>query len=119
MRLIIDYRNLNKVTTKAHNLRPKITDILSSLNGKKIFSKFYLNQEFPQIKIKKEDIHKTGFRILDKTYAFKRMPFGLTNAPYTFQSAVNKVLYNLRNTHSYIDDILVASEDMKTHIGDL
>ncbi|KAG0420263.1 Transposon Tf2-9 polyprotein, partial [Dictyocoela roeselum] len=119
LRLIIDYRNLNKVTVKAHNLRPKITDILSSLNGKKVFTKLDLNQGFYQIRIKKEDIPKTGFRVLEKTYVFKRMPFGLTNAPYTFQKALGKILHDLPNTYSYIDDILIASDDIKTHISDL
>ncbi|KAG0434667.1 Retrovirus-related Pol polyprotein from transposon 17.6 [Dictyocoela muelleri] len=47
------------------------------------------------------------------------MPFGLTNAPYTFQIALRKILYDLPNTYSYIDDILITSEDITTHIIDL
>ncbi|KAG0438392.1 Retrovirus-related Pol polyprotein from transposon [Dictyocoela muelleri] len=119
LRLIIDYRNLNNITIKAHNLRPKITDIFSGLKGKKVFSKIDLSQGFYQIKIREEDLYKTGFRVLGKTYVFKRMPFGLSNAPYTFQTALGKVIDDLLNTYSYIDDILVASDDLKSHIEDL
>ncbi|KAG0440265.1 Retrovirus-related Pol polyprotein from transposon opus [Dictyocoela muelleri] len=118
LRLIIDYRNLNSVTVKAHNLRPKITDILSSLHGKTVFTKLDLNQGFYQIRIKEDDVYKTGFSVLVKTYVFKRMPFGLTNAPYTFQVALGKILNDLPNTFSYIDDILIASDDIKAHYSD-
>ncbi|KAG0428779.1 Retrovirus-related Pol polyprotein from transposon opus [Dictyocoela muelleri] len=83
IRLIVDYRNLNKVTVKAHNYRPKISGIFNKLHGCKYFSKIDLNKGFYQIKIKENDIEKVGFRILGKTYAFTRMTFGLTNAPFS------------------------------------
>ncbi|KAG0438898.1 Retrovirus-related Pol polyprotein from transposon [Dictyocoela muelleri] len=119
LRLIVDYRNLNKVTTKAHNFRPKIMDILYSLNGCKYFSKIDLNQGFYQIKISKNDQEKTGFRVLGNTYVFRRMPFGLTNAPFTFQLALSKIIQKLPNTYFYIDDILIASKEFDTHLLDV
>ncbi|KAG0436159.1 Retrovirus-related Pol polyprotein from transposon opus [Dictyocoela muelleri] len=61
LRLIVDYRNLNKVTIKAHNYRPKIMDVLNKLKGFNYFSKIDLNQGFYQINIKEKDILKTGF----------------------------------------------------------
>lgn len=78
LRLVIEYINLNKVTIKAHNLRPKITDILSALKGKKFFSKLDLNQGFYQIKINEENIIKRGLRVLVNPDVFQRMLFGLT-----------------------------------------
>ncbi|KAG0442543.1 Retrovirus-related Pol polyprotein from transposon [Dictyocoela muelleri] len=119
LRLIVDYRNLNKVTVKAHNYRPKIMDILNKLKGCKYFSKIDLNQGFYQINIKDEDISKTGFRVLGKTYVFKRMPFGLTNAPFTFQSALSKIICDILNVYFYIDDILIASNTFETHVNDI
>ncbi|KAG0441568.1 Retrovirus-related Pol polyprotein from transposon 17.6 [Dictyocoela muelleri] len=44
------------------------------------------------------------------------MPFGLTNAPYTFQICIGKILQNLPNTYAYLNDILIASPDMNTHV---
>ncbi|KAG0436021.1 Transposon Tf2-6 polyprotein [Dictyocoela muelleri] len=119
LRMIIDYRKLNSITIKEHNFRPKLMDIFYSLNNKKIFSKIDLNQGFYQVKIRDEDIPKTGFRVFGTTYAFKRMPFGLTNAPYTFQKAINKILTGLKNVYCFIDDILIASPDSESHKVDV
>ncbi|KAG0442387.1 Retrovirus-related Pol polyprotein from transposon 17.6 [Dictyocoela muelleri] len=110
LRLIFDYRKLNKVTVKAHSYRPKIMDILNKLKGCNYFSKNDLNQGFYQIDIKYDDILKTELRVLVKTYVFKRMPFGLTNAPFTFQLALSKIIRDIPNVYFYIDDILIASD---------
>ncbi|KAG0430391.1 Retrovirus-related Pol polyprotein from transposon opus [Dictyocoela muelleri] len=74
---------------------------------------------FYQIKIKEDDVYKTSFRVLSSTYVFKRMPFGLTIAYYTFKVALGNILNDLSNTFSNIDDILIASEDIKAHYSDL
>ncbi|KAG0440975.1 Retrovirus-related Pol polyprotein from transposon 17.6 [Dictyocoela muelleri] len=119
LRLIVDYRHLIEVTVKAHNLRPKIMEILYKFKGCKFFTKLDLDQGFYQIRIKQEDVPKTGFRVMGETYVFKRMPFGLTNAPFTFQIAINKAIEGLSNTYCYIDDILIASPDFKSHMDDV
>lgn len=41
--------------------------------------------------------------------------FGLSNATQTFQWLINEVLYGLPFTFAYIDDILIASKNMKEH----
>lgn len=47
--------------------------------------------------------------------------FGLKNAPATFQRLVNNVLSNQigRNLEAYIDDMIVKSKQVETHIDDL
>ena len=44
------------------------------------------------------------------------MPFGLRNAGQTFQCLMDQILSGLPFTFVYIDDVLVASTDMKTHL---
>ena len=46
------------------------------------------------------------------------MPFGLYNAPSTFQSMINDVFHDLldKGVVEYLDDILIYSEDEKSHI---
>ncbi|KAG0419861.1 Retrovirus-related Pol polyprotein from transposon opus [Dictyocoela roeselum] len=119
LRLIVNYRNLNNVMVKAHNYRQKISEIFKKLHGSKYFSKIDLNQGFYQIKIKESYIDKTGFSLLGKTYAFIRMPFSLTNAPFLFILALSKIIQDIPNTHFYIDDILISSKSMETHIEDV
>lgn len=43
------------------------------------------------------------------------MPFGLRNAAQTFQRFIDMVLRDLPFVYSYIDDLLVASEDEQQH----
>ncbi len=45
------------------------------------------------------------------------MPFGLKNAPATFQRLINDMLREYLNDFviTYLDDILIYSDDLKTH----
>ena len=52
-------------------------------------------------------------------WEFKRCPFGLAQAPTYFQRLVNEVLSGLTFALGYLDDILVLSPDMKSHLKHL
>ena len=52
-------------------------------------------------------------------FKFVRMPFGLKNAGMTFQRFIDRVLAGLPFVLVYLDDILVASPDRKTHLEHL
>ena len=52
-------------------------------------------------------------------WEFKRCPFGLAQAPAYFQRLVNEVLLGLTFAFGYLDDILVYSPDMETHLEHL
>ena len=52
-------------------------------------------------------------------YEFCRMPFGLSGAPSSFQCLMDKTLYGLPFVTIYLDDILIHSEDIQTHINHL
>ncbi|KAG0420372.1 Retrovirus-related Pol polyprotein from transposon 17.6 [Dictyocoela roeselum] len=88
LRLVVDYRHLNSITRKSHQYTPNMYE-LGRLKGSRIYSTIDLNQGYYQIPIAKDDIEKTGFKILNRTFVFQRMPFGLCNAPSTFQKAMN------------------------------
>ena len=62
---------------------------------------------------------KTAFVSSYGKWEFKRCPFGLAQAPAYFQRLVNEVLLGLTFAFGYLDDILVFSPDMKTHLEHL
>jgi hypothetical protein len=65
-----------------------------------------------------DDIPKTAFSFERGHYEFIRMSFGLKNAPITFQRVMNELLTGLEAdyTQIYMDDIIVFSPDMESHI---
>jgi len=64
------------------------------------------------------DAHKTTFVTRRGTFAFKVMPFGLCNAPATFQRLMDVTMMglNLEICLIYLDDIIVFSTDVTSHI---
>ena len=52
-------------------------------------------------------------------WEFKRCPFGLAQAPAYFQRLVNEVLSGFTFAFGYLDDILVFSPDMISHLEHL
>ena len=62
---------------------------------------------------------RTAFVSSYGKWEFKRCPFGLAQAPAYFQRLVNKVLSGLTFTLGDLDDILVFSPDMKSHLKHL
>ena len=62
---------------------------------------------------------KTAFVSAYSKWEFKRCPFRLALAPAYFQRLVNEVLSGLDFTFGYLDDILVLSPDMATHLKHL
>ena len=52
---------------------------------------------------------------LDK-FEFTRYPFGLTRVPAYFQRLINKVIKGLPFAFGYLDDVLIHSPDIKSHL---
>ena len=69
--------------------------------------------------LSKESRPKTAFVSAYGKWEFKRCPFGLAQSPAYFQRLVNKVLSGLTFVFGYLDDILVFSPDMKSHLEHL
>ena len=70
----------------------RIDDLFDQLVGAAIFSKINLKSGYHQLKIKKEDVPKTAFRVRCGHYQFLVLPFGLINAPSFFMNLMNRVL---------------------------
>lgn len=67
------------------------------------------------------DIEKTAFSINNAKYEFIRLPFGLKNVPSIFQRALDDILREHigKICYIYIDDIIVFSQDEKSHLENL
>ena len=121
VRWCIDYRGLNQLTRKDVYPLPNIEECLDTVAGHTWFSKLDANSAYWQIKVKKEDQHKTAFITRHGLYEFVRMPFGLCNAPATFSRAMNLILRGLNwdIVLAFLDDVIVLGKDFQDHLGNL
>ena len=130
-RLCVDYRAVNsllpsvkKAFSKAKGVLtlvplPKIDEIYARLKGSKIYSTFDMRGGYYHMVLSEESRPKTAFVSSFGKWEFKRCPFGLVQAPAYFQRLVNEVLSGLTFAFGYLDDILVFSPDMETHLKHL
>ena len=132
-RMCVDYRALNKLlppVKKAHSNAkgvlslvplPKIDEICAKLKDSKVFSTLDMRSGYHHVEMTKEARPKMAFTLpanLGK-WEFLRCPFGLAQAPAYFQRLINEVLAPFDFAFGYLDDILIYSPDVATHLKHL
>ena len=127
-RLCVDYRVINSLlpkVNKAHSkakgvltLVPllKIDEIYARLKGSKVYSGFDARSGYHHMELSAKARPKSAFVTPTDKYEFTRCPFGLTQAPAYFQRLINKVLADLDFAFGYLDDILIYSPNVPTHL---
>ena len=127
-RLCVDYRVINSLlpkVNKAHSkakgvltLVPllKIYEIYARLKGSKVYSGFDAWSGYHHMELSAKARPKSAFMTPTDKYEFTRYPFRLMQAPAYFQRLINKVLAGLDFTFGYLDDILIYSPDVPTHL---
>ena len=130
-RLCVDYRALNsllppvkKAYSKAKGILTlipllKIDEIYARLKGSNIYSTFDMRNGYYHMVLSEKSRPKSAFVSSFGKWEFKRCPFGLAQALAYFQRLVNEVLSGLTFAFGYLDDLLVYSPDMETHLEHL
>ena len=122
LRMVIDYRALNKLTVKNRYPLPRIDDLFDKLQGSQYFTSLDAASGFHQILLQESDRPKTAFRTPYGHYQFRVLPFGLTNAPATFQAVMNKIFDHpkflangeINPLAALADYVLVFTDDILT-----
>ena len=129
-RLCVDFRKVNELQqevitagkTKGQiSIHPllKIDEMYAKLKGAKVFSTIDLRSGYHHIALGKSSRAKTAFVTPFGKYEFLMVPFGLAQAPAYFQLLMNKVLKGLKFTMTYLDDIIIFSQDESQHLEHL
>ena len=115
-RICVDYRKLNKLTVADPEPMVTAEDLFQRLGKSKYYSKIDLSKGYWQIPVAEEDIEKTAFITPDGTYDFLRMPFGMKNSEATLVRGMRKILAGMNNVDSYIDDLIIHTNDWQAHL---
>ena len=124
-RMVIDYRDLNALTVNESVPLPRLEVLLHRARSTRVFSKLDLASGFHQIELAPDSRALTAFCLPEPVlgcclWEWHVMPFGLKNAPPTFQRAMNIALSGCEPfCVVYLDDILVFSPDLETHVEHL
>nr|XP_009413785.1 PREDICTED: uncharacterized protein LOC103995026 [Musa acuminata subsp. malaccensis] len=120
-RMCVDYTSLNNACPKGCYPLPKIDQLVDATAGHARLSFMDAFSGYNQIRIAPEDQEHTAFLTDQGVYFYKVMPFGLKNVGATYQRTVNKMFAHQigRNMEVYVDDLIVKSQEARTHLTDL
>jgi len=119
VRLCLDSRKLNAVTVKDAYVIPNLNRILGRLNETKCLSTIDMADSFWQIGLDDSSKLKTAFSIPGRgLFHFKVLPFGLSNSAQCLGRLMDMVLHNEfePNVFIYVDDIIICSNDLDSHL---
>jgi hypothetical protein len=123
IQVCIDFHNLNKATTKDEYPMPIADVLVNNVSGHRVISFLDGNTGYNQIFMAKEDMSKTAFccpRFIG-LFEWVVMTFGLKNVSAMYQRAMNLIFNDLLGIilEIYIDDVIVKSDSMGSHLADL
>jgi hypothetical protein len=122
IRICIDFRNLNRATTKVEYPMPIADMLINDASAHKVLSFPNGNAGYNQIFMAEEDMYKTTFRYPTFVSLFEWvvMTFELKNAGATYQRAINVIFHELLGiiVEVYIDDIVIKLSSLDSHLAD-
>ena len=120
-RIVLDFRNLNRITKKDKYRLPRVDHLLTDVMKWNCISTMDLVDGFFQIPLAEADRDKTAFTTPWGSFKWTVMPMGLTNAPSIFQGVTDSLLDGLRHqdgsrhTVGYIDDLATGGSSEADH----
>lgn len=117
-RLVHDYSALNKTTYDQYFNLPLIDDVTNKLFGSRIFTVMDVRGAFNQVLLEEESRELTAFSTQKGHYQYRCVPFGIQSGPVAWNFTANIIFnkYINKNMFCYVDDILIYSGDVKSHI---
>ena len=123
IRLCMDFRRVNKLMKEPTFIIPLLKEMLGRLVGLKIFSELDLVNAYHQVNLDEDSYLLTGFIIPGSGAACWRVLFfGPKGAVTHFQKVVERVVGEVSIDIViviYVDNILVGSKDVESHVKEL
>ena len=107
LRLVIDFRGLNRVTIANNYLLTIISKLLDKTRAGTWFTRLDLQNRFNLIRVAAGHERNTALRTKKGLFVYTVMPLGLMNAGATFQEMMHIIFKDEEGCVWYMDDILV------------
>ena len=86
-----------------------------NLNGRRIFSKSDLSEEYSQIPVEGKCVELVTINIHRDLYKVHRLQYGINIAPTIFHRVMDTMVADLDFATAYLDDILIKSKNREDH----
>ena len=120
VRVLTDFRILNKFLIRKPYPLPKISDLLQKLEGFAWATALDLSMGYYHIMLDRQSSYLCTMILPWGKYRYLRLPMGLNGSPDIFQAIINDIMGDLANVRAYLDDILVTTagsfEDHLHHV---
>lgn len=122
IRIVIDYREVNKVVVNDVMPLPPIDQVLNAIGTRKYKTTIDIRQAFFQCALSPESQPVTGFAvnlpgIACNSYCWTVVPFGLRTSTALFTRALARILTGLeKHAINYVDDIVISNETFEEHL---
>jgi hypothetical protein len=120
IKICVDLRKLNDACLNDPFSTPFTDEVLDNVGGQEVYSFTDGFLGYHQIKIAKEDQHKTAFATEWGSFQYSVMPFGLKNSPTIFSRVVVEAFRDFLHKflEAYFDDIITRFGCPKTLMSD-
>ena len=117
IRLCLDARKLNERLQADHEGTESMEVLFQRCHNKRVLSSLDMNMSFWQIPLHSDSKQYTAFLYKGKCYEYNVTPFGLKTSTSALVRGLERVLSGLDEfVISYVDDILIASENEDEHL---
>jgi hypothetical protein len=109
VRVITDYRELNKRIKRKPWPMPHITDMLQDIGQYTYVTAIDLSMGFYHFLLDQAAQDMSTFMVPFGLFKFRRLPMGLSVSPDIFQGAMARLFVDCPNVKVYMDDLLIFS----------
>jgi len=114
-RLCVDMREANFAIKREKHIMPTLDDLISDLNGSRVFSKLDLTAGYHQLELHPDSRYLTTFSTHVGLRRYKRLSFGINTASEIFQNAISEIIQDIPHSRNISDDILVHGKTQAEH----
>ena len=118
LRMCVDYREVNKQTSKDAYPLSLVDEVLDRLSGSTRLARLTYEVDIGRGRYTLVIVKRRPFAQVQEwacTNSSKCMPFGLAGTPSSFQQLMDKLFRDLPFVTCYLDDVLVHSSDVMMH----